>query len=181
MKIFKNILYGFIGIVVLILATALILKKDYSVEKQIVINKPKIIVFEYLKLLKNQDNFSKWAKMDPQMIKTYRGTDGTVGFVSAWESKSDDVGTGEQEIKRIVEGERIDYELRFIKPFAAVSPAWMTTEMASETETTVKWGFKGHMDWPMNLMLLFMDMEEMIGKDFEEGLTTLKSILESQS
>ena len=51
--------------------------------------------------------------MDPDMKKTYRGTDGTVGFVSAWDSEKDDVGKGEQEIIKITDGERIDYELRF--------------------------------------------------------------------
>ena len=71
-------------------------------------------VFDYVKYLKNQDNFSKWASMDPDMQKTYRGTDVTVGFVSAWASDNPDVGVGEQEIKAITAGQRIDFELRFI-------------------------------------------------------------------
>jgi hypothetical protein len=88
------------------------------------------------------------------------------------------VGTGEQEIKKITEGDRIDYELRFIKPFESTEAAYMITEMVSDNQTRVRWGFSGHMAYPMNLMMLFMNFEEMIGGDFETGLVRLKEELE---
>jgi hypothetical protein len=135
-------------------------------------------VFDYIKYLKNQDNYSKWATMDPNMKKDFRGTDGTIGFVSAWDSESDSVGKGEQEIKKITDGERIDMELRFYKPFESTEAAYMTTANAAEGQTQVVWGFNGHMPYPMNLMLLFMDFEAMIGKDLQVGLENLKGILE---
>jgi len=116
--------------------------------------------------------------MDPNMKQTYSGTDGTVGFISAWESEDRNVGKGEQEIVAIVEGKRIDYELRFIEPFESTSYAYMTTDEVSENETLVKWGFDGRMNYPMNLMLLFMNFEEMIGEDLQHGLENLKVILE---
>ncbi|MFC4873198.1 SRPBCC family protein [Negadavirga shengliensis] len=178
MGILKKIFIGVVIIIAIPLVLALFVKKDYSVEREVVINKPKQEVFDYIKYLKNQDAYSKWATMDPDMKKTYRGTDGTVGFVSAWESDNGEVGTGEQEIKGITEGERIDFELRFIKPFEATSPAYMTTESLSENETVVKWGFSGHMNYPMNFMMLFMDFEEMIGEDLQSGLNNLKAQLE---
>ncbi|MBK6266189.1 SRPBCC family protein [Marivirga sp. S37H4] len=174
----KKILIAIAIIIAIPLIIALFVNKTYEVEREIIINKPQQEVFDYVKYLKNQDNFSKWATMDPEMKKTYRGTDGTVGFVSAWESDNDEVGTGEQEITNIIEGERIDYELRFIKPMESTAPAFMTTEAVSENQTKVKWGFSGHMDYPMNLMMLFMDFEEMIGNDFQEGLNELKTQLE---
>lgn len=180
MRILKKILIV-IGILIAIpLIVALFVKKDYAVEKEIVINKPKIEVFDYIKFLKNQDNYSKWNNLDPNMKKTYTGTDGTVGFISHWESDNEEVGWGEQEIKKITEGERIDFELRFIKPFEATEPAFMTTEAISENQTKVKWGFSGHMNYPMNLVMLFMDFEQMIGDDLQTGLTNLKSVLEQK-
>jgi hypothetical protein len=92
MNIFRKVLIG-IGIVIIIpLIVALFLKKNYEVQREILINKPKQQVFIYLKFLKNQNNFSKWASMDRNMEKTYKGTDGTVGFVSAWTSTNPDVG-----------------------------------------------------------------------------------------
>lgn len=116
--------------------------------------------------------------MDHQMEKEFTGTDGTVGFVSAWDSNNKNVGKGEQEIKKILEGERIEYEIRFIKPFAGISNAYMTTQSVSEHETEVRWGFKSKMNYPMNLMLLFMNMEKMIGNDLDTGLLNLKNLLE---
>jgi uncharacterized protein YndB with AHSA1/START domain len=178
MKILKGILLGIVAFVAILLVAALFVKGDYKVEREITINKPKQQVFEYVKLLKNQDNFSKWAGMDPNMKKEYKGVDGAPGFVSAWDSDNKDVGKGEQEIKSIKEGERIDYELRFIKPMESTEAAYITTEPVSETQTKVKWGFSGKMTYPTNLMCLFMDMDKMVGPDFETGLGNLKNILE---
>ena len=173
----KKVLYIILGIIAVFLIAALIMPKDYAVEKEIVINKPKAEVFEYLKYLKNQDNWSVWMRMDPNIKKDFKGTDGTVGYTSMWEG-NDDVGKGEQEIRKITEGERIDTELRFMKPFESTSEAYMITESAGENQTKVKWGFTGNMPYPMNAMLPFMGMDEMIGKDFSEGLKNLKAILE---
>jgi hypothetical protein len=178
MKILKNLLLVIVGLIVLVLIVAVFVKKDFAVEREIVINKPKTEVFDYIKYLKNQDNYSKWAQMDPAMKKEYKGTDATVGFVSAWDSDKDDVGKGEQEIKGITEGERVDYELRFIKPFEATNYAYMATESASDAQTKVKWGFNGKMNYPMNIMMLFMDMDAMLGKDLETGLNNLKGVME---
>jgi hypothetical protein len=178
MKTLKKIVIVIAILIAIPLVIALFVKKDYTVEREITINKPKTEVFDYIKYLKNQDHYSKWAKMDPAMIKTYRGTDGTVGFVAAWESKKDDVGTGEQEIKKITEGEKIDFELRFIKPFESTSLAYMSTEAISDNQTKVKWSFNGHMKYPMNFMMLFMDFDKMIGDDLQTGLNNLKIELE---
>lgn len=178
MKTVKVILTVLAVIIAVPLITAAFVKKDYSVEREIIINRPVQVVFNYIKYLKNQDNYSKWAAMDPGMKRTYRGTDGTPGFVSAWDSEKDDVGKGEQEIKKITDGERIDYELRFITPFESTEKTYMSTESISAEKTKVKWGFNGRMKYPMNLMLLFMDIEKMIGDDFDWGLAKLKTLLE---
>jgi uncharacterized protein YndB with AHSA1/START domain len=180
MKLLKIVLIGIAAIIALALIVAAFTKKDYAVVREITINKPKQEVFDYVKFLKNQDNYSKWAMMDPNMKKTYTGTDGTVGFVSAWDSQEKNVGAGEQEIKGITNGERIDFELRFKRPFEATDYAYMTTEDAGNNQTKVKWGFNGKMKYPMNLMLLCMDMDKMLGKDLDTGLSNLKSILEKQ-
>lgn len=180
MKIVKKIIIGLLSVIALLLIVAAIVKKEYAVEREIVINKPKSEVFAYIKLLRNQDNYSVWNRKDPSMKKESRGEDGTVGFVAAWDSNMEDVGKGEQEIKNIVEGERVDMELRFLKPFEATDNAYMSTEAVSENQTKVKWGFNGKMPYPMNLMLLFMDMEKMLGDDLQNGLNELKVLQEKQ-
>ncbi len=178
MRILKKILVVAGAIVALLLIVALFVKKDYLVEREIVINKPKAEVFEYIRFIKNQDHFSQWNQLDPNMKKTYKGTDGTVGFVSAWESTHENVGVGEQELVKIADGERIDMKLRFKTPFEAENDAYMTTEDLGNNQTKTKWGFKGAFPYPMNLMGLVIDMEDAVGGDLEVGLKNLKTVLE---
>ena len=181
MKILVNVLIVLVVIIAALLVTALFTKKSYFVEKEVLINKPKNEVFDYVKYLKNQNQYSKWANLDPHMKTAFKGTDGAPGFVSAWDSNQKNVGKGEQEIKKITDGERIDYEIRFIKPFPSTAPSYMTTEAVNEHQTKVKWAFAGNMTYPMNLMLLFMDMNKMIGDDLQTGLNNLKGIMESNA
>lgn len=178
MAVLKKILLIILIIIAIPLVIALFVKKDYAVERQVVINKPKTEVFDYIKHLKNQDNFSVWAQKDPGMKKDYKGTDGTVGFVSMWESENKEVGKGEQEIKSIDEGNRMDVKLRFKIPFEAEDDAYFVTETVSENQTRVKWGFTGAFPYPFNIMQLFMSMEDAVGKDLQGGLDNLKTVLE---
>jgi hypothetical protein len=95
MKILKIVLIVVGVLISLPLIIALFLRKDYAVQREVLISEDKNKVFEYIKFLKNQDQYSYWACLDPNMKKEYRGTDATVGFVSAWESQKEDVGKGE--------------------------------------------------------------------------------------
>lgn len=158
--------------------TALFLRKEYTVEKSIEISAPVEASFDYLKMLKNQDNFSVWAAMDTASKKTFKGEDGTVGFVSSWDSQNEDVGAGEQEILKIEEGEKIEYALRFTRPFESNDKAYFQTTAINDSTTKVTWAFQGKMSYPMNIMLVFIPLEEKLGNDFETGLQNLKAILE---
>jgi len=165
-------------IIALPFIVALFVQSDYAVEREVIVERPKAEVFNYIKYLKNQDNYSKWAMLDPNMKKSFQGVDGTAGFISAWDSDNEEVGKGEQEIIRLTEGERIDFELRFLSPFESTSPAYMITKEATKASTKVSWGFRGKMAYPMNLMFLFMDFEQIIGEDLQTGLDKLKVVLE---
>ena len=164
--------------VVIFLLVAAFARKEYSVEREVTMNAPKQVVFDYAKYLKNQNKYSVWAKIDPNMKTEFRGTDGTVGFVSGWDSENKDAGRGEQEITGIDEGKRIDYELRFYEPMKSTDKAFMSFESINDSVTSVRWGIYGKIKYPMNLSLLLMDMDDMLGKDLEGGLNNLKLILE---
>ena len=178
MKIVRKIVIVLVIIILTPLVVALFLENDYKVEREITINKPKQEVFDYVKMLKNQNYFSVWAQMDPAMKKEYTGTDGTVGFESYWESNNEEVGTGSQTITKIVEGERIETHLSFKIPFEAEDDAYMITKQIDENKTLVKWGFTGSFPYPFNIMSLFINMDKEIGGDLEQGLKNLKTVLE---
>ena len=178
MKILKKVLAVVLILILLPFLIALFTAKEYSVKKEITIDAPKNEVFDFISHMKNMDKFSSWAEMDPNMEQTYSGTDGQVGFISAWKSDNKDVGTGEQEITKIIPGERLDFDLRFSEPFQSSDTGYFTTERVANNQTKVTWGFDAHMDYPMNIMMLFMDFEEMIGNDFDKSLAKLKILME---
>ena len=167
-----------LGIAVIAVA-AIVTPTECKVEREITINRPQADVFEYVKKLKHQNNWGPWFKKDPAMKQEFRGNDGFVGFVSSWKSENADVGAGEQEIVRIVEGQRIDTQLRFKEPMESTADAHLVTEATGPATTKVKWGFTTSMPRPMNVMMLAVDMDALIGKDFQEGLDNLKQILET--
>lgn len=172
------LLYVIAGLLLLLVILALLAPRDYQVERSTIIDQSRPEVFNYLRFLKNQDEWSPWSMKDPEMKSELRGTDGEVGAISAWDGNKD-VGAGEQEILSIRENERIDSELRFFKPWRSTSDAYMITEDYDHGQTKVRWGFKGKTPIPFNILMLFMNMDKMVGKDFEEGLENLKSKLGS--
>jgi hypothetical protein len=180
LKITLGIIITLVVIVVCLLLIALFGKKEYTISREIVINKPKKEVFDYIKLVKNSENYSKWVMMDPHSKKEYKGTDGTVGFVYAWDSENKNVGKGEQEIKMLSEGEEIQYDLRFIKPYEGLANAYLSTDSLAANQTKVTWGFKSTMKFPMNIMLVLANIEDVLGKDLQTGLDNLKAVLEKK-
>lgn len=174
----ETLLYILLGVVAVIVFLAAIAPKTYHVFRTIEIAKPKTEVFEYLRYLEKQREWSPWEKRDPNMEHRLTGTDGTVGAISYWNGNKQ-VGEGEQEITRIEEGKRIDGELRFMKPWKSQSDCYLEVEDVGGNNTKVTWGFSGKNKFPMSLMMLFMSMDKMIGKDFEEGLDSLKAKLEA--
>ena len=164
------------SLVALFFIVGLFLKKEFEVKGEVVIDKPRKEVFDYVKLLKNQDHYNQWVMADPDMKKEFKGTDGTVGFVYGWDGNKK-VGTGEQIIKAISEDERIDAELRFIKPFESVCGATMITTFVSESKTRVRWSMTGSVPYPRNIMNPIIN--RMLTKSLNESLALLKGKLET--
>ena len=179
----KKILLAIVAFVILAVAViavaAIVTPTECKVEREITINRPKAAVFDYVKMIKHQNTWGPWLRKDPSMKQEFQGNDGFAGFVASWKSENAEVGSGAQEIKRVVEGERIDTQLRFKEPMESTADAHLVTEATGPDTTKVKWGFTTSFPRPMNLMTLVVDMDELIGKDFQEGLNNLKQILET--
>ena len=170
-----TILLVLAGIIALLLIIALFMKKEHYVRREIIINAPRQKVFDFLKLLKNQDKFNKHAMAGADRKREYKGTDGTVGFIYAWKGNKN-AGEGEKEIKNIVEGERIEMEIRFVKPMVTSANIILETESLPDDQTKVSWSNAGTLKYPVNIFVPMM--EKMLPKEMDESLTTLKNILE---
>lgn len=179
MNIIFSILAVIVLTVVLLLIIGLFAKKSYALYRDILISRSSNEVFDFIKHLRNQDQFSKWVMTDPQMKRQFRGVDGTVGFIYAWNGNKQ-AGEGEQEIKSIKDGERIDVEVRFVRPFAGIASTPFVVESVSPHESRVTWGMESSMKYPMSIMLLFVNMNKLLGKDLEISLNNLKKILEKK-
>ena len=175
MNILITILLVIAGIIALLLIIALFTKKEYYVHREIIINAPLQKVFDYIKQLKNWDNFNKWAMADPDMKREFKGTDGTVGFIYAWNGNKK-AGEGEKEIKAIVEGKTFEWEIRFVRPFTAIGNTSMGTESVSGNQIKVTFSNASKIKYPLNILLLVV--EKGIAKDMDKSLSSLKDILE---
>ena len=175
MNILITILLVIAGIIALLLVIALFTKKGYNIQCEIIINAPLQIAFDYIKYLKNWDNFNERAVADLSKKNEFSGTDGTVGFIYAW-SGNKKVGEGEKEIKNIVEGKKIETEIRFVKPFTVTGLTNMSTEAVSANETKITLSNASTLKYPLNILLLMV--EKGIAKDMGISLLSLKNILE---
>ncbi|WP_405382527.1 SRPBCC family protein [Maribacter sp. LLG6340-A2] len=168
-----------IGILLfIVLFLALIAPKNYHVYRSIELDHPTDKVWEHIKYLEKQNQWSPWSKKDPNMEQKIIGTDGTVGAISYWNGNKE-VGEGEQEITKIVDGKRMEQDLRFLKPYKSESESYMDLIELGPNKSKVTWGFSGKNKFPMSIMMLFMNMDKMVGKDFEQGLENLKRNLNS--
>jgi hypothetical protein len=149
-----------------------------KIEKSITINKSSGLVFDYLKITGNQDNFSVWNMADPKMKRTHKGIDGTVGYIYSRDSTVKNVGAGEQEITSIEEGKSIDYTIKFFRPMQNTGKTKFLITSLGEESTSVVWVFDSPSKFPMSLFSPIF--KNMLGKDLEKGLINLKGILEKQ-
>lgn len=175
MNTLTTILLVLAGLLALLLIIALFMKRDHYVKREIIINAPRQKVFDFLKLLRNQEKFNKWAMTDPDRKGETKGADGTVGFIYAWNGDKS-VGEGEKEIKSIIEGKRVETEIRFVRPMKTTARIVMETESLSDNQTKVCLSNAGTLKYPVNIMIPMV--ERHLPKDMDISLSTLKNILE---
>lgn len=161
-----------IGLIVMVLVVAAFLPKTFLTERSTVIDRPVAEVYDYIKLVRNQDHYGKWNLSDPEMKRSEVGTDGTVGYTYSWDGEK--VGKGSQTITKLEENKAIYTSLDF--GFGEPATSHMVLEPVSAGATKVTWGISGKSPWPMNLMTAVYD----VGKDFEEGLANLKKVMEGR-
>lgn len=175
MSIVVTILIVVAGILALVLTGALFMKREHYVRRDIIIHVPRQKAFDYLKLIRNQDKFNIHAMTDPARIKDFKGTDGTVGYIYAW-SGDKNAGEGQKEIKSILEGKRIEMEIRFVKPMSATASVIMEMESLPGDQTRVYWSNAGTLNYPLNVMIPML--QRSVAKGMDMSLRNLKNILE---
>lgn len=178
MKILKRIGIAVLILISLPLLIAIFIPRTYTVSVSETINQPKQVVFDYVRILENQKEYSVWILADPGLKPEITGTDGSVGAIQKWNSKIDDVGEGEQEITSITT-DRIDMDLRFKRPFKSEAKAANIFKEVSENQTLLTSEFYSNSSYPMNLPSYIFG-RSMMKKAQTKNLQNIKRILEQK-
>lgn len=177
----KRLLYILLGLLAIIILAGIIIgmiaPTSFELKRSVTINQPAQLIWPYVSNLKMMDTWSPWTKKDPEMVNKFTGNDGQVGSVNYWNSEV--VGEGEQEITKLDLYKRVETELRFMKPREDVNQAYIDLRPSGES-TEVTWGLTGETPFPANVFMYFVDLEEMVGKEYEKGLTELKTLAEKR-
>jgi len=160
-------------------ALAIYEPQDVLVTRSLLIKAPKEAVFEQMVKFKNWTNWSPWYLMDTSMKMTYIGSDGQPGSGYTWQGQEHVTGSGLM-TNTGVEGTTMNFDVHFTAPregkAAAVLSAKDTIGMTKAT-----WSFNMHVAFPFNAMDAFLNMDKMLGGDFETGLATMKKYVESHT
>jgi len=128
-------------------------------------------------------DFHKWSawspfeKLDPAMKRTFEGADSGKGAVYAWDGNKK-AGAGRMEITDVDPPNRLTLALDFTRPFKSNNTVEFTLLREGES-TTVTWAMQAPLPYISKIMHVFIDLDKMVGKDFEAGLATLKSLCEN--
>jgi uncharacterized protein YndB with AHSA1/START domain len=159
-----------------VLVVAALRPDDFSVQRSASIKAPPDRIYPMLVDFRQWPSWSPWEKLDPTMTRTLGGAASGPGASYAW-SGSGKVGAGRMEILDATAPAKVSIKLDFIKPFEGHNVTDFTLVPKGE-QTEVTWLMHGPAPFVSKLMGLFVDMDKMIGKDFEAGLANLKAASE---
>jgi uncharacterized protein YndB with AHSA1/START domain len=160
--------------IVLILAAS---KPDtFQVRRSATIKAPPEKIYPLISDFHQWKGWSPWENKDPAMQRTYSGAAAGEGAVYAWEGNKN-VGSGRMEILEASAPSKIVIKLDFLKPFEAHNTAEFTM-LPQGDATNVTWLMHGPAPFISKLMHVFMNIDRMVGKDFEAGLANLKRLTE---
>lgn len=133
-------------------------------------------VFALINDFRHWERWSPWDKIDPDMTREYTGAQSGVGAKYHWVGNKN-VGEGQMEILDVTDGQRVVIDLNFIKPFAAHNKTTFTVERDGDGAVSVTWLMEGNNNFMAKAFNVFMNMDKMVGADFEKGLAAIESSL----
>lgn len=174
----KKVLLALAVLVAVLLIVVATRPDTYHVERSTKIDAPAEIVFEQIGDFKNFQAWSPWAKRDPNMTLTVSTPSTGVGASYAWQGNKE-VGKGKMTFTEIQHPTRVREKLEFIEPFASTADTGFDIKPEG-SGVTLTWAMDGKNNFMGKAFGLVMDMDKMIGKDFEEGLASIKRLAEAK-
>jgi hypothetical protein len=172
------IILGVLVLLVVVFVVIVALRPaDFRITRQAIISAPAPTVFAQVNDFHNWNAWSPWAKLDPAMKQTFEGAPAGKGSIYHWVGNKH-AGEGRMTIVESRPSDLISIKLEFLKPFKATNTAEITFEPKGQ-QTLVTWSMIGKKNFILKAFGLFMDMDKMVGGDFEKGLAAMKSVSEA--
>lgn len=176
MSNFSIMLMGLAVAILMLLGYASTRPDEFSVERRLRIAAPADKLWPLVGELRGFNRWNPYERKDPLVKGSYGGAASGVGSRYAWES--DKVGTGSLEVTGQQPGRAVQMKLDFVKPFEAHNQAEFALRPTADGATEVSWRMHGPANFVNKLMGVFMDMDRMVGRDFEDGLQNLRQLAE---
>lgn len=152
---------------------------EFSLERSAKLGAPAEVVYAQLADFHRWSAWSPWEKLDPNMTREFSGAESGVGAAYAWQGAKA-VGKGRMTITEARPSESLTIKLEFLEPFAATNTTRFTLKPEGDA-TAVTWRMEGQNDFLGKAAHLVMDLEKMVGPDFEKGLASLKDVAEAEA
>ncbi len=175
----KKIAITIAVLLIVLLAFAATQPDEFRIERSASINAPAETIFSQINDFKSWRPWSPFEKKDPNMKRTYSGAETGVGSMYAWDGNND-IGAGSMEITEAVPSTRVVVAMHFLRPMDSKSTVAFTIVPQGETNT-VTWSMYGPNNFLSKIMNVFINIDKMVGADFEAGLADLKAIAEKQA
>jgi Polyketide cyclase / dehydrase and lipid transport len=173
----RKVLIGIAAVVVLFIIVVVTRPSTFHIERSVSMAAPPANAFGQVNDFHAWSGWSPWEKLDPQMKKTFDGSPSGVGAIYSWVG-NDKVGEGKMTIEKSAAPSLVGIKLQFFKPFAATNQSTFTFAPAGDG-TKVTWAMDGENNFVGKAFSMFMDMDKMVGGDFERGLASMKTLAES--
>jgi hypothetical protein len=174
------VLLSLAAVVVVFLIVVALRPAQYRVARSTTIDAPPPVVFAQVNDFHKWEAWNPWGKIDPAMKQTYEGAPAGVGAAYSWVGNKE-VGEGRMTITESRPHESVKIRLDFHKPFAGTSVADFTFVPQGSGQTLVTWNMTGENNFMGKAMCLFVNMDKMIGGQFEKGLADMKRVAESSA
>jgi hypothetical protein len=178
MKIVRIIAGLLFFIVLVTVGLSFMLPTYQKVERSIEINASPHVIYQQLIKLENFNRFSVWTQSDSSAVYTLSGTDGKVGAATSWKGSPEISGEGKIEIVELVTDKKVAHKFQLTKPKKINAESVFTLTQTNKEKTTVTWTFKMATPRPWNIFNIVYSVDKELGKDFEDGLMALKSLIE---
>ena len=180
MRVLKVIGLIVLVLVVIVVVLGLVAPKDYFAERSIRTSAPPEVVFSHVRYWKDWHAWSPWAEQDSTMQSSVTGEDGEIASLYSWTGDPDLTGRGEMSTTGVTPNEQVRYHLHLIEPWESESDGYVRIKPV-DRGSQVSWAMYGKNAFPWNVAMLFMNMDKMIGPDFERGLELLKGLAEKDA